>query len=332
MANKTSLLKKKAKSRPGDVEMVKLVEQFQKDVFQDISKRVKGNINIIEGLLTAILSQGHVILIGVPGLGKTLLVKCLASLLQLDFSRIQFTPDLMPSDITGSEIIEETTRGSRKFKFIKGPVFANVILADEINRTPPRTQSALLQAMEEKQVNVRGGNYALDLPFFVLATQNPIEQEGTYPLPEAQLDRFLFSLKLDYPNIDEEKEIAILDTSLNNKSLKSVLSKKALLEFQGLVKRVPFSDKLLEKVVALVRNTRPNPESGSEYIRYGAGPRASQAIVQASKAKALLEGSFAVDDSHVRKVAKDVLRHRIILNYQALAEGFDPDDILDELI
>jgi len=326
MAKKTTDFK-----NVSDIQLAGKIREFRQKIFETIKKRVIGNHAIIDGLLTAILARGHVLLIGVPGVGKTLLIKCIANLLGLEFNRIQFTPDLMPSDITGSEILEESKTGRRSFKFIKGPVFANIILADEINRTSPRTQSALLQAMEEQHVTVAGVGYDLNEPFFVLATQNPIEQEGTYPLPEAQLDRFMFSLNLDYPSQAEEIQIANLDTSLNNSPLPKIVKQEELIAYQNLVKRVPISDYLIEQIVNSVRKTRPTGEN-NQYLEYGAGPRASQYIVMAARAKALLTGDDAVNEEHIASVVKDVLRHRIIINFQAISEGLSSDDILNDLI
>lgn len=322
-----------AAAPPSDIKLAHKVHQFYERLQIEIAHKIKGNLEIIEGLATAILSDGHVLLIGVPGLGKTLMIKSLAELLGLNFNRIQFTPDLMPSDITGSEILfQEKERSGRQFKFVKGPVFANIILADEINRTPPRTQSALLQAMEEKQVTVGGKHYTIDEPFFVLATQNPIEQEGTYPLPEAQLDRFMFSLKLTYPSLPEEIEIANLPPTRKQEVLKPIIRLKELTEYQALVHRLPVAPAMLEFIVNLVRSTRPENNSDGSQIEYGAGPRASQALLTAARAMALLQGDFAVDKSHIFKAAPLVLQHRLILNFQAVAEGYKIEDVLNDLL
>jgi MoxR-like ATPase len=290
-----------------------------------------GQNDIIHDTILSIFCQGHVLLVGVPGLAKTLLVNTIGKVLGLSFSRIQFTPDLMPSDIVGTEILDE----SRQFKFIKGPVFANIILADEINRTPPKTQAALLEAMQEKSVTVSGKTYKLQEPFFVLATQNPIEQEGTYPLPEAQLDRFMFNLMLDYPTYEEEIDIVKNTTIGKDVEVKAVLSPEEIVYFQQLVRRVPVPDNVYEYAVSLVAKTRPHTEKAHEwanrYLSWGAGPRASQYLIVGAKANALLAGKYSPDIEDVQRVAVPILRHRIIRNYTAEAEGVGIERIIDEL-
>ncbi len=297
----------------------------------EIHKRIIGQEEIIHQILISLLANGHSLLIGVPGLAKTLMIKTISEALDLSFNRIQFTPDLMPSDILGNEILDE----NRQFRFIKGPVFANIILADEINRTPPKTQSALLEAMQEKRVTVAGQDFQLDKPFFVLATQNPIEQEGTYPLPEAQLDRFMFSMYLDYPGLEEEIRIARETTSGKQADIRPVVSKDDILAFQALVKEVPVTDNVVRYAVELVRKTRVSsgaPEIVQKYIRYGAGPRASQYLILGAKAQALTNGKMSPDIEDVRYVAEAVLRHRILRNYKAEAEGVSEKDIIRELL
>ncbi|MBI4512653.1 MAG: MoxR family ATPase [Gemmatimonadetes bacterium] len=303
----------------------------------EIAKRVVGQRPIVEGLLAALFAAGHALLVGVPGLAKTLLVSSLARALDLKFSRIQFTPDLMPSDITGSEILEETPgTGRRNFRFVRGPLFANVILADEVNRTPPKTQAALLQAMQEGEVTVGGETYPLDRPFFVLATQNPIEQEGTYPLPEAQLDRFMLELRIGYPSHDEEQQIAALTTADTEEEIRPVLRAAEILELQHLVRRVPAAPSVIALAVRLTRATRPESEESSEYVRrwvrWGAGPRATQHLVLAAKARAALDGRPAPNYEDVRAAAVPVLRHRIITNFQAEAEGETAETVVRRLI
>jgi MoxR-like ATPase len=299
---------------------------------QEISKVIEGQSGIVEGLFISILSRGHCLLVGVPGLAKTLMVHTISSVLGLNFSRIQFTPDLMPSDIVGTEILDE----SRQFRFIKGPVFANIILADEINRTPPKTQSALLEAMQEKAVTVAGKTYRLDEPFFVLATQNPIEQEGTYPLPEAQLDRFMFNLWLDYPSIQEEIRIMKMTTTGNPVKPEVVLDADEIKYFQELVRRIPVTDNVYEYAVGLVSKTRPGKESAHswarEYLTWGAGPRASQNLIMGAKCHAALKGKYSPDIEDVKAVAVPVLRHRIVRNYKAEAEGIREETIINHLL
>jgi MoxR-like ATPase len=318
---------------------VKLLEKLanQKEIFyNELSKIIVGQNDVIEHIFIALLCKGHILLEGVPGLGKTLIIKTISQALDLNFSRIQFTPDLMPSDITGTEIISQnTSTGDRELKFIKGPIFSNIILADEINRTPPKTQSALLEAMQESMVTTGGITYEIDRPFFVLATQNPIEQEGTYPLPEAQLDRFMFNVVIDYPSFKEEQKIVNANTEISTQSVNNIISKQDLLEYQKLVLNVPVSDNVVDFSVQFVHNTRPtseSPEITQKYIDWGAGPRASSFLVLASKAKAILHGKATPDIDDVKSVIKSVLRHRIILNFNAEAEGIKPDHILDELM
>ena len=299
---------------------------------QEIHKKIIGQNAIIDDVLISIFSKGHCLLVGVPGLAKTLLVNTIGKALGLSFSRIQFTPDLMPSDIVGTEILDE----SRQFRFIKGPVFANIILADEINRTPPKTQAALLEAMQERNVTVSGKTFRLQEPFFVLATQNPIEQEGTYPLPEAQLDRFMFNLQLDYPSYEEEVEIVQRTTVGKEVAVESVLSPEEIVYFQQLVRRVPVSDHVYEYAVSLSAKTRPHTPAAHEwadrFLSWGAGPRASQYLIIGAKANALLSGKYAPDIEDVKKVAVPILRHRIIRNYTAEAEGVSIEAIINELM
>ncbi len=320
-----------------DLETVEKLKEAQQRIVQEIAKVIVGQQEIVEQLLIALLSGGHCLLIGVPGLAKTLLISTLARVLDLKFSRIQFTPDLMPSDITGTEVIEEDVSTGRKvFKFVKGPVFANIVLADEINRTPPKTQAALLQAMQEHEVTVSGQTFKLDEPFFVLATQNPIEQEGTYPLPEAQLDRFMFNLWIDYPSAEEEKKIVDCTTSAYSQEVREVLDAEEIVQLQRLVRKVPVSDYVIASAVDLVRKTRPNENGVPPYIRewvdWGAGPRASQYLILGAKTRAVLDGrpTPAVED--VRTVATPVLRHRIVTNFNAEAEGVDSAQIIQRLL
>ena len=321
-------------------EPVEAVDFFQESVDKikaEIGKVVVGQKAIIDQLLICLFSRGHCVLVGVPGLAKTLLIRTVAQTLNLSFSRIQFTPDLMPGDITGTEVIEDDRQtGKKAFKFVKGPVFANIILADEINRTPPKTQAALLEGMQEYHVTAAGNTYDLDLPFFVLATQNPIEQEGTYPLPEAQLDRFMFNLWLDYPSLDEEMDIVSQTTSPQEESVQSVLESSQILELQGLVREVPVPEGVLNYAVRLVGMTRPNseiaPEFINKYMSWGAGPRASQYLILGGKARALTQGRFNVTEEDIVALAKPVLRHRIINNYAAEAEGLTSDKLIEKLI
>lgn len=319
-----------------DVEAVRALSEKIASLKQEIKKVIIGQDEIIENLLIALLSKGHCLLIGVPGLAKTLLIKTLAQVLDLKFSRIQFTPDLMPGDITGTEILEyDSTTGQRVFKFIKGPIFTNILLADEINRTPPKTQSALLEAMQELQVTAGGVKYTLEEPFFVLATQNPIEQEGTYPLPEAQLDRFMFNLWLDYPSKNEEIEIVKTTTSQYVPEVNKVMNKDEIRYYQDLVRRVPVSDNVIEFAVKLTHSTRP-VDGASKFIKdnvsWGAGPRSSQFMIIAAKARAIMNGSFIPTIDDVRSVAIPILRHRIIPTFSAEAEGISSLDIIKNLL
>jgi MoxR-like ATPase len=303
----------------------------------ELHRTLVGLEDVIDQLLISIFARGHCLLVGVPGLAKTLLISTLARSLSLSFNRIQFTPDLMPADITGTEVIQEDrTTGTRAFKFLKGPIFANVILADEINRTPPKTQAALLEAMQERQVTAGGTRYKLEPPFFVLATQNPIEQEGTYPLPEAQLDRFMFLVKVDYPSMEEEVRIVEMTTVPMKDQVSQVLTGPEILEIQDVVRRVPVSEKVVRYVLRLVRATRVGtaeaPAFVNERVAWGAGPRASQYLVLAAKARALLQGRMHVAIEDVRAVAHPVLRHRLVTTYAAEAEGISTDKIVDELL
>jgi MoxR-like ATPase len=297
----------------------------------EIGKVIIGQHDVINGVITSIISNGHALLIGVPGLAKTLLIKTISEALDMSFNRIQFTPDLMPSDILGSEILDDT----RNFKFNKGPVFANIVLADEINRTPPKTQAALLEAMQEKTVTVSGTEYILPKPFFVLATQNPIEQEGTYPLPEAQLDRFMFNMVLDYPTTAEEISIVKATTGHIAASVNKVVSQEEIIGFQNLVRKVEVADNVYEYAVKLVGRTRANRELATpyinEYIEYGAGPRASQYLIVGAKANALINGKYSPDIEDVQAVAKMVLRHRVVRNYKAEAENISADSIIESI-
>lgn len=314
-----------------DIEGAKVLVSKYEALRSEICKVIVGQHDIIHNTILSIFCQGHVLLVGVPGLAKTLLVNTIGKALGLSFSRIQFTPDLMPSDIVGTEILDE----SRQFKFIKGPVFANIVLADEINRTPPKTQAALLEAMQEKCITVSGKTYKLQEPFFVLATQNPIEQEGTYPLPEAQLDRFMFNLMLDYPTYEEEIDIVKNTTVGKDADVKAVLSPEEIIYFQQLVCRVPVPDNVYEYAVNLVAKTRPGTEKAHEwanrYLSWGAGPRASQYLIIGAKANALLSGKYSPDIEDVQRVAVPILRHRIIRNYTAEAEGVSIEAIVEKL-
>jgi len=308
----------------------KIFTSFE-NVKKEVSKVIIGQDVIVNQLLMTIFSGGHSVLIGVPGLAKTLLVNTVARTIGLKFNRIQFTPDLMPSDIIGSEIIDE----NRNFKFVEGPIFGNIILADEINRTPPKTQSALLEAMQEHAVTVSGKTYNLDPPFFVLATQNPIEQEGTYPLPEAQLDRFMFSIIVDYPNFHEELDIVKRTTSMGKQELNIVLTAEDIISFQKILLQIPVTDTVYEYAINLVRKTRPNSEKSTEdirkYLDWGAGPRASQYLIIAAKINAVFSGKYSPDVEDVRAVAFNVLRHRLVKNYKAEAEGVSIEQIINNL-
>ena len=318
-----------------DVELVQELQIIFKEIKSEVGKVIIGQSETVDNLLTSLFSKGHCLLVGVPGLAKTLLIKTLAQVLDLQFSRIQFTPDLMPSDITGTEILEEDqTTKKREFRFIKGPIFANIILADEINRTPPKTQSALLEAMQENNVTAAGRKYVLPNPFFVLATQNPIEQEGTYPLPEAQLDRFMFNLWLDYPKFEEEVDIIKQTTSSFNIELDKKITNEQILLFQNLVRRVPVSDNVIQYAVNFVKSTRPNDTSNglSNLVSWGAGPRASQYLILAAKTYSILDGRFTPEISDVKRALLPVLRHRIIPSFNAEAEGISSVEIIDKLL
>ncbi|MFL2568146.1 MAG: AAA family ATPase [Flavobacteriales bacterium] len=315
-----------------NIELVKDFISSHKKFKEEIGKVIIGQNNVVDQVLMSIFCDGHSLLVGVPGLAKTLLIQTISDCLGLSFNRIQFTPDLMPSDIVGSEILDN----NRAFKFLKGPIFSNIILADEINRTPPKTQAALLEAMQEKSITNSGNTYQLDKPFFVLATQNPIEQEGTYPLPEAQLDRFMFNIKLDYPKYDEEIEIVKRTTSENNISLNKIMDASDIIKYQNLIRSVPINDNVLHYAVSLVNKTRPSTENKdvtvNEYIEWGAGPRASQYIVLASKCHALLNGKYTPDIEDVKSVAIPILRHRIVKNYKAESKGMSVDDIIHKIL
>ena len=321
------------------MDTVKLLEKInnkKEELFLEISKDIVGQKDIIEHMFVALICRGHILLEGVPGLGKTLIIKTLTKALDLKFSRIQFTPDLMPSDIIGTEILDQNSKtGNRELKFIKGPIFSNIILADEINRTPPKTQSALLESMQERRVTTGGETYHLDNPFFVLATQNPIEQEGTYPLPEAQLDRFMFNILIKYPTFSEENEIVKSNTTVSNKEINNVLTKDDLINFQKLVMEIPVSDNLIEYSVKLSHMTRPldsAPDITKKYIEWGAGPRASSFLVLGAKARAALRGAPTPTIDDVNTIANPVLRHRVIPNFNAEAEGINIDDLINQLI
>jgi MoxR-like ATPase len=315
-----------------DIEAATALKEKYDILRQAIAKVIVGQDDVVNKLLISILCNGHSLLVGVPGLAKTLLVQTVADVLDLSFKRIQFTPDLMPSDIVGAEILDE----QRNFRFLKGPIFANIILADEINRTPPKTQAALLEAMQERNITAGGTVYKLPAPFFVLATQNPIEQEGTYPLPEAQLDRFMFQIMLDYPSFAEEVMIVKNTTGALQKELSKVIDGAAILYFQDLVRRVPVPDNVLEYAVGLVHKTRPAmpgaPDISKKYIAYGAGPRASQYLVLGAKCHALLNGKYSPDIEDVKAMAMSVLRHRVVRNYKAEAEGVTQESLIQQLL
>lgn len=315
-----------------EVEAVDALAKAYQEIKDQIGQIIVGQDEVVENVLISIFCNGHSLLVGVPGLAKTLLVKTLADALHLSFNRIQFTPDLMPSDIIGSEILDQ----ERNFVFTKGPIFANIILADEINRTPPKTQAALLEAMQERSVTVAGHKHNLDLPFFVLATQNPIEQEGTYPLPEAQLDRFMFNIVLDYPSYKEEVQVVKNTTGNKKVSLEKVLDKEDILYFQNLVRKIPIPENVLEYAVELTHKTRPEgafaTDKVKEYIDWGAGPRASQFLVLGAKAHAILRGKYSPDIEDVKAIAIPILRHRIIRNYKAEAEGISVEAIIQSLL
>ncbi len=304
-------------------------------MLEQLRRVIVGQADVIEQILAAVFTRGHCLLVGVPGLAKTLMVRSLAQILDISFKRIQFTPDLMPSDITGTSVLDEQD-GRREFRFVKGPVFANILLADEINRTPPKTQAALLQAMEERQVTAGQETYSLPEPFFVIATQNPIEQEGTYPLPEAQLDRFMFNIKIDYPSLEEEKRILEAATKDETPELTKVLSGKAIVNLQKLIRSVPVGDYVRDYVARLVRATRPKDPTAPEFVRkmvdWGAGPRAGIYLLQGAKAVAAMDGRFSVALDDVRKIAVPVLRHRVSTNFQAQAEGKTSEDVIAQLL
>ncbi|NCT17595.1 MAG: AAA family ATPase [Flavobacteriaceae bacterium CG_4_8_14_3_um_filter_34_10] len=314
-----------------DVAAIEQLVKKHSALKKEISKIIVGQEKVVDQVLLAIFSGGHALLIGVPGLAKTLMVNTIAQALGLDFKRIQFTPDLMPSDILGSEILDE----NRHFKFIKGPIFANIILADEINRTPPKTQAALLEAMQERAVTIAGNHYKLSLPYFVLATQNPIEQEGTYPLPEAQLDRFMFAINLEYPSFEEEVNIVKTTTTDHFETVNALFTAQEIIDFQNLIRRIPVADNVMEYAVNLVGKTRPNSPTASNmiknYIDWGAGPRASQNLILAAKSNAALHGKFSPDIEDVQMVTTSILRHRLIKNYKAEAEGLTIEAIIESL-
>jgi MoxR-like ATPase len=315
-----------------DVAAIHNLVQKRNELKSEIAKIIVGQDAVVDQVLLCIFSGGHALLVGVPGLAKTLMVNTLAQALGLNFKRIQFTPDLMPSDILGSEILDE----NRQFKFLKGPVFSNIILADEINRTPPKTQAALLEAMQERSVTIAGENYKLDLPYFVLATQNPIEQEGTYPLPEAQLDRFMFAIKLEYPSFEEEVQVVKRTTSDEINTINPLFTAQEIIDFQQLIRRIPVADNVVEYAVTLVSKTRPDNPLSNEFVKsyldWGAGPRASQNLIVAAKAHAAFNGKFSPDIEDVKAVATGILRHRIIKNYKADAEGITEEMIIAKLI
>jgi MoxR-like ATPase len=310
--------------------------QARNQILEQLGRAIVGQAEVIEQILAAVFTRGHCLLVGVPGLAKTLMVSSISQILDVGFKRIQFTPDLMPTDITGTTVLDENEQGRREFRFVKGPIFTNILLADEINRTPPKTQAALLQAMQERQVSAGQETYNLPDPFFVIATQNPIEQEGTYPLPEAQLDRFMFNIKVDYPAYDEEKRILDLATREEQPEISKVLSGRAILNLQKLVRSVPVGDYVKEYVTRLVRATRPRDKSAPDFVKkmvdWGAGPRAGIFLVQGARAIAAMEGRFSVAIDDVKKVAVPVLRHRVSTNFQAQAEGKTSEDIIEKLL
>lgn len=315
-----------------DVQAIDALASKYHDLRKEIGKVIVGQDDVVKAVLISLFSNGHSLLVGVPGLAKTLLVSTIAEVLDLEFKRIQFTPDLMPSDITGTEILDE----GRHFKFNRGPIFANIILADEINRTPPKTQAALLEAMQERSVTVSGDRHLLPSPFFVLATQNPIEQEGTYPLPEAQLDRFMFNIPLDYPSYEEEIRVVKATTAIQDTTLTHILSSVEILHFQQLVRKIPVADNVLEYAVSLASKTRPQTQRATDqvnqYISWGAGPRASQYLVLGAKCHAAINGKYSPDIADVKAIAKYVLRHRIVRNYKAEAEGINEEKVIEGLL
>ncbi len=315
-----------------DVQAIEQLVSKRKQLKLEIGKIIIGQDAVVDQIILSIFSGGHALLVGVPGLAKTLMVNTIAQALGLDFKRIQFTPDLMPSDILGSEILDE----NRLFKFIKGPIFSNIILADEINRTPPKTQAALLEAMQERAVTIAGHNYKLSLPYFVLATQNPIEQEGTYPLPEAQLDRFMFSINLDYPSFEEEVQVVKATTASQKNTINALFTAQEIIDFQALIRRIPVADNVIEYAVTLVNKTRPSSPLTNDYIKnyidWGAGPRASQNLILAAKAHAAFHGKFSPDIENVKAVAEGILRHRVVKNYKADAEGITIEQIIAKIL
>jgi MoxR-like ATPase len=323
-------------AKKSDVEAVKELGLARRRIEAELEKVIIGQKRVIEEILVCLLAHGHGLIIGVPGLAKTLLVNTLAKILDLSFNRVQFTPDLMPADITGTEILEEdTSTGRRQFRFVRGPIFANIVLADEINRTPPKTQAALLQAMQEYKVTVGGETHSLDLPFFVLATQNPIEQEGTYPLPEAQLDRFMFSIGIDYPSVTEEVEIVKSTTSAYEPKLEKVINKEEIKELQHLLRRVPVADDVVKYAVELVSRTRPRADGLKfikDWVSWGAGPRASQYLILGAKTRAILDGRYTPTIDDIKSVVHPVLRHRLVTSFNAEADGVKADDIIDQTL
>jgi len=323
--------------QPSDVERVSELARAKQQVLEQLHRRIVGQEAAVELLLVALFARGHGLLVGVPGLAKTSLVTSLAQTLSLAANRIQFTPDLMPSDITGTDVLEQdVTTGERRFRFLKGPIFTNILLADEINRTPPKTQAALLQAMEEQRVTASGTTHPIEAPYLVFATQNPIEQEGTYPLPEAQLDRFMLQIEMGYPAADEELEIVRRTTAPEPENLRAVLSREDILELQALVRRVPVAPHVIAHAVALVRASRPSESGAAErvkaHVSFGAGPRASQALILAAKARAVLAGRYAAEIDDVRALALPILRHRLVMSFRAEAEGVRPADVIDTLL
>ena len=321
---------------PDDVAAIEQLNRTIEEIRTELATVVVGQDEVIQKLFICMLARGHALLMGVPGLAKTLMVHTLADALTLEFNRIQFTPDLMPADITGTDILQETEPGRRAFEFARGPIFANIVLADEINRTPPKTQAALLETMQENQVTAAGRTMPLDQPFFVLATQNPIEQEGTYPLPEAQLDRFMFLIKVDYPSSAEEVQIAKRTTGADRQRVRKIIDGQTILNYQQLVRRVPVPDHIYDYAVALVRSTRPRLEDTPDWIKrwvtWGAGPRAVQYLILGAKVHAVLDGSYLVREEDIRNVANDVLRHRIVRNFHAESEGITSDHLVERLV
>ena len=331
----SSVSVQEARLNEGDVAAIDRLREAYRALVSELARVIVGQKDTIEQLSICLFARRHALLMGVPGLAKTLLVSKLAETMSLNFSRIQFTPDLMPMDITGTDILQENEGGRREFQFVKGPVFANIVLADEINRAPPKTQAAMLEAMQERAVTVAGHHYKLDLPYFVLATQNPIEQEGTYPLPEAQLDRFMFAINLEYPSFAEEVEVVKTTTTDNFVTVNPLFSAQEIIDYQHLIRRVPVADNVVEYAVTMVGKSRPNTQAANEtvnnYVDWGAGPRASQNLILAAKAHAALHGKFSPDIEDVQKVALGVLRHRLIKNYKAEAEGLSIETIIKGL-